>query len=1306
MKMINNIKQYREWYKNSKHTRQGNNFYEIDFIGVKYGEKQQEKYGFFEMFHGEKDIRGFLRKDVNMAEDGQAIFELIQNAADKDNPGVFYLFYNKKELLAINNGKKFNKESITSLLNVGYSYDKDDADKIGKFGVGFKLVHKLVGKQDGLDELLNEYKGPIVFSWDKIEQLRDFVDISCKLELNEPYQRDNELNEEDAWLFKILMTNFPCYTDEVLKDKDYKLCQFEENIEKKKINDFLFSSNELSDFREFVSKNIPKDNFWNDMSMGSMFYLKLGDGKYENVLKKEYEDLINGVEISLNFIKNLNKVIFKPHKTDLKKIEKTTDLILEKPFIIESTEEDFQLIPLQEEKDKKFPLFFQFGYYSYTSEKQLIGKPNFYKYFPIGDETNTLNFVFHCNVFDLKTDRRRLPKTPINEKLLKLFTDRIKKLIDFYIEKNKHQEYKNIFANLLLSNPPIGDNENNIKGNNEWIYVHENLYKPLMQYIIERVPTTINKSLPIERVRLKKTLLNINPTNFGIVDKDTNQTIEWFDFIEKNDADEKIIKQVEKTKKIKLTRWDIKNLLREGKKIEIEKTIQKLCNEEYQLFFRELSDRKITSAWNFYPGLYDNFIKFEIFRCENGKKAFYSIEQLQDENSILLTNDTFKIKEELKAVGFIVSELNLEELDFHKELKQSNIKYLEQKEELFNHIKNKINITLIDNNPDLVNIKQTIFNTIKDLVNNDVYKLRALKLFKTRGNSIQPLYKILSDKNKTVWLNSYKIEEGFSLDDNLYIKEEDVYSKIILEYFNKIVTQSQVKENPNEFHKELIDKYFKIEGNKDKSPLTNKNYIFINKELGFVNPNDDEHPIYYHEKLREIPTNEKYKLLVDCIFRLTGSNLPDKDILEFLNEPPFNTENSDFAEIEINENIELEKESRELFIKYLIEIGDYKTLKKVKLYKFGENLFSLNEIQKDTFKLLLHDKINNITTELSNLGFITSDIDVSDYKEDLSIGYLSEVEDLFILINKQLLEKKLTNSQRLNIFKEMISWKIDIEDLRDLELFENTNEIVSLRKLINIENCPKFLQPYLIKNDENIDLSILNGYFAQPNEIYQNIINENWVEISENIDESNIKELYETTQVYFDNEEYKNKSPLSVTNYNYVFLHQIQPIISNGISVRFGKPINKIYYNNDLNNYKGDYSELIQALSILLPDHIFPNKEILSFLDKEPFLVSETKIDKNFSISESVSFQNIKTLKTLIDYVEYFFNYFTIIKSDESFKVINESKQCFAEKDSHLFTFIQGNEKLKAEFVLLTEDFYEYVDKVTREVDLEKKVGS
>lgn len=75
------------------------------------------------------------------------------------------MFYDEQHLAVINNGDVFTKDGVKSILNIGQSYDKQDPDKIGRYGIGFKLVHRLVGKSSGLDELLNVDKQGYKFNF-------------------------------------------------------------------------------------------------------------------------------------------------------------------------------------------------------------------------------------------------------------------------------------------------------------------------------------------------------------------------------------------------------------------------------------------------------------------------------------------------------------------------------------------------------------------------------------------------------------------------------------------------------------------------------------------------------------------------------------------------------------------------------------------------------------------------------------------------------------------------------------------------------------------------------------------------------------------------------------------------------------------------------------------------------------------------------------------------------------------------------------------------------------------------------------
>ena len=75
---------------------------------------------------------------------------------------TFTSFYNDKYFLVINNGSPFDIEGIQSILNIAQT-TKDDPDKIGRFGIGFKLTHRLVGENEGTDEYNTSTKFRPVF---------------------------------------------------------------------------------------------------------------------------------------------------------------------------------------------------------------------------------------------------------------------------------------------------------------------------------------------------------------------------------------------------------------------------------------------------------------------------------------------------------------------------------------------------------------------------------------------------------------------------------------------------------------------------------------------------------------------------------------------------------------------------------------------------------------------------------------------------------------------------------------------------------------------------------------------------------------------------------------------------------------------------------------------------------------------------------------------------------------------------------------------------------------------------------------
>jgi hypothetical protein len=388
------------------------------------------------MYHGDKEqVYDFLRTNVEMAEDGQAIYEFVQNAADS-NSTKFYMFYDETHLIVINNGSTFSKEGIKSILNIGQSYGKQDPDKIGRYGIGFKLVHRLVGKSSGLDELLNidnqGYRGPILFSWSDIVHFNNF------LKPNEFEYVD--FNDNDApWLLKILITNFPAQPTETVKDIDFN------DIEP-------FQLEELKSFQTFLNSCIDKIDL-NSLNSGTIFFLKLGNNKFD-CLERQQQEYLNGLSTSMHFLKSLDTLVI--NENIVKKDKEATNVL---EFTVKNGTDDFNDIGLTEIRDKESDAKFKICFADNpNSANEIKRHPNIYKYFPAVKEVNNLSFVIHSNLFELSSNRQNLTETPINKNLLLLLSKHVIDKMEVCKTENR-STFKNLFISILMSEESSSDGD-------------------------------------------------------------------------------------------------------------------------------------------------------------------------------------------------------------------------------------------------------------------------------------------------------------------------------------------------------------------------------------------------------------------------------------------------------------------------------------------------------------------------------------------------------------------------------------------------------------------------------------------------------------------------------------------------------------------------------------------------------------------------------------------------------------------------------------------------------------------------------
>ena len=208
---IKDIRLFRQWL--TRNARMNDR--DPNFIGYShpYGSDSadpDEKRGLFNVFHSSAPIiENRIATVLDMAQDSQAIYEFVQNAVDC-NSTHFYMFYSDNYFVVINNGDVFSLKGIKAILNFAQTTKTEEKEEnIGKFGIGFKLIHRMVGEGNSIKELVNDNTGPLLFSWSNRQQLEQMINAKSvdALELSQNTKNWDALDA--AWFFKIMLTCAP-----------------------------------------------------------------------------------------------------------------------------------------------------------------------------------------------------------------------------------------------------------------------------------------------------------------------------------------------------------------------------------------------------------------------------------------------------------------------------------------------------------------------------------------------------------------------------------------------------------------------------------------------------------------------------------------------------------------------------------------------------------------------------------------------------------------------------------------------------------------------------------------------------------------------------------------------------------------------------------------------------------------------------------------------------------------------------------------------------------------------------------------
>ena len=844
---IKSAKFFREKYMTDIRHVFPNTGYDPSFVGCSHllADGKYTK-GFFDLYHGDKQKVGdFLSNFLKIAEDGQAIYEFLQNAADC-NSTLFYMFYNEKYFLAINNGDVFNQEGLRSLLNVAQS-TKSSSSQIGRFGIGFKLVHRLVGKGDGMKELTQDYKGPIMFSWNNKSDLLSLMN-------HETIEPVNNIEDDSnlPYLLKLILTNFPAEPQEIAKDLN-----FEDRV--------LFDAQEYEELCTIVKESLLPYIDVDNLNQGSLFFIRLGDGK-KDLLDKDYEQNFRvGVEYSLNTLKGLNNV--KINGTQIERVP----LQLENGVILKDSETFNRIDPEYKDDD----IHFSIGYnkIDFASEDPFVKvealkkSPTFYKYFPLGDEIHQSAIFIHCDSISNEANRRKMHEDPINKEL-------IPEIAKFIVEKLRSSKvsgnieaFCQLYANLLLSDAP--------HDNSDWL--KEVYYDIIQNYLVTCIPTIDGYADNVSNVKIKRITTNIP---LSVV----NDSLQWFRWYDKNV--DTIINSAKS--KLEIQTYDIVDLIADSDVEKINTWIATANDSDYSDFLNEINNtsRSISSNTKFQ----NKIREIKLFKFSDNN--FYSYDELvkyvdghyvfASGKTIYLTKKTEGIKEELFTLGFVMSNVNL---DLYQKIK-----------ECFTLPKDKRFFTLLEES--VVNVelsKSQKKNLITHLATQDVGKkladvgvesIRSLQICHNNAGELLPLCNLIGRKYTIPeWLSAYQIkEEDYFVElDKFLMSEQNVYSRVIYKYWDDILVNDNVKA----FYEEVV-RLYNLDAEHNKT-LKGKKYIYT-EDNEFVSLED----LIYNTKM--LNESLDYKSINNVITTIFDGKLPKKNIATILAAEPFGLENKNICD--------------------------------------------------------------------------------------------------------------------------------------------------------------------------------------------------------------------------------------------------------------------------------------------------------------------------------------------------------------------------------------------------------------------------
>lgn len=533
----------------------------------------------------------------------QVFYELLQNANDA-GASVFYVFFDKENLLFVNNAKPFKtninneKGQLRTFLAKNKSDKEEEQGDIGKYGQGAKLLYDLLTDNDSVKKeqrlknaILNKLKGPVLFSWNQWSEIE-------RLSIHNEYLPDDYKNENINLLTKIIYSYYPSMPFEHIFTKDG---------EKREI----FTSEDIANFINYFKDVFSKQEnigLKNNLNQGTAIYLKLGKGQFEKLTDSLQTGVKAGIATSLIFLngkikhvvvqgEQINKINFK--KENIKGLDNGPNVEIGYPL---------------------------------TVNKEIYPEiSNLFQYFPITKETRGFSFVINTPEISLNQSRQELDiDDKFNFNAIKHYGREIIELLVY--KKSIRDEFLVLYSKLLESKEAKSFDT----------AYHDLLYKPIIEGLKSNIPLVNNQFTDnYSDAILKRTALPVCLNELGI---------------EKKFIDDRISIEYENEFKEKLNviSWRINDILKKANPDLLKQWIQKLNNEDYNNLINELS-------------VSDNifnvpFIKF------NNNEVFSLNEVKNNEQLLLCDGRLLSTHKILKELGFNCGGIELLEFEKFKKL--------------------------------------------------------------------------------------------------------------------------------------------------------------------------------------------------------------------------------------------------------------------------------------------------------------------------------------------------------------------------------------------------------------------------------------------------------------------------------------------------------------------------------------------------------------------------------------------------------------------------------------------------------------